>query len=120
MAGNEDNRGLVLQPRDLHLMSELGRVMRVCDRDQAQLVTGVTAIRRMNRRLLPLVQNGLLRRYFLGTTAGGRKALYTHSRKREPNSRTCRIGVSRESPEECWSSMPSSSISSRSMGFTAL
>jgi hypothetical protein len=70
----------VIQERDRHLMRELG-TMRVIDRDQAKVVAGFSSNTRVNRRLLLLTQNGLLRRFFLGTTKGGAKALYTLSKK---------------------------------------
>jgi hypothetical protein len=78
MTGN--NRRLVLQPRDRHLLEELS-TMRVVDREQAKIVTGFGSTTRANTRLLALSRAGLLRRCFLGTTAGGSKALYILSAK---------------------------------------
>src|SRR5207248_7696816 len=40
---------------------------------------GFASIRRVNRRLLKLTRAGLLRRFFAGSTAHGRKAVYTLS-----------------------------------------
>ena len=77
MSGN-DRRGLVLQDRDRHLMRELAE-MRVIDREQAKVVAGFGSTTRANARLLALVTAGLLKRFFLGTIAGGRKALYALS-----------------------------------------
>jgi Replication-relaxation len=79
MTGNK-RRGLVIQERDKQLLRELA-VMRVIDRDQARVVAGFSSVTRVNTRLLRLTQAGLLRRFYLGTTAGGRKALYTISAK---------------------------------------
>jgi hypothetical protein len=79
MAGN-DRQGIVIQERDRQLLRELG-VMRVVDREQAKTVAGFTSTTRVNARLLTLTRAGLLRRFFLGTTAGGKKALYALSAK---------------------------------------
>jgi len=77
MVGSTHN-GFILQDRDLHLLREIG-TMRVVDREQAKCVAGFGSTRRVNYRLLGLTRAGLLRRFFLGTNAGGQKALYTLS-----------------------------------------
>lgn len=77
MTGN-DRHGLVVQDRDRCLLRELA-VMRVIDREQAKCVAGFGSTTQVNARLLGLTRAGLLRRFFLGTRAGGRKALYTLS-----------------------------------------
>jgi len=74
MSGNSHG-GIVLQARDRHLLGELA-VMRVVDRGQARRVAGFGSVTRANCRLLALTRAGLLRRFFLGTTGGGKKALY--------------------------------------------
>jgi hypothetical protein len=74
MTGN-DTRSLVLQDRDRHLLKELA-MMRVIDREQAKLVAGFGSTTRVNTRLLRLNRAGLLKRFFTGTIAGGRKGLY--------------------------------------------
>ena len=79
MIGN-NGRGLVLQERDRHLMRELS-VMRVIDREQVQVVAGFHSVRRANDRLLALTRAGTLRRFFLGTTGSGKKAVYGLSKK---------------------------------------
>ena len=79
MAGTK-RTGIVLQERDRHLLSELG-VMRIIDRDGAKLVAGFGSTTRANTRLLKLTRAGLLRRFFTGTIASGRKAVYTLSPK---------------------------------------
>jgi hypothetical protein len=71
---------MVIQPRDEQLLHELV-VMRIIDREQAKMVAGFRSTTRANARLLRLYQTGLLRRFFQGTAAGGKKALYTLSQK---------------------------------------
>lgn len=78
MPGN--SVGIILQDRDRHLLRELA-VMRVIDREQAKCVAGFGSTTRANTRLLALKHAGLLRRAFLGTTASGRKALYSLSKR---------------------------------------
>jgi protein involved in plasmid replication-relaxation len=77
MTGNS-RRGLVIQERDRRLLGELA-IMRVIDREQAKCVAGFQSTRRVNSRLLILTRAGLLRRFFLGTSGGGQKALYALS-----------------------------------------
>jgi hypothetical protein len=77
MRGN-NAKGIVIQDRDRHLLEELA-VMRVVDREQAKIVGSFGSTTRVNSRLLALTRAGLLRRFFLGTTAGGTKALYALS-----------------------------------------
>src|ERR1700733_14444651 len=79
MIGNE-RHGMVIQERDRHLLRELA-VLRVIDREQAKLVAGFGSTTRANVRLLLLTREGLLRRFFLGTSGGGKKALYALSSK---------------------------------------
>jgi hypothetical protein len=79
MIGNE-HHGMVIQERDRHLLRELS-VMRVIDREQAKTVSGFGSTTRANVRLLLLTRAGLLRRFFLGTSGGGKKALYALSAK---------------------------------------
>ena len=76
---NGKRRGLIVQPRDLELLRELG-VMRVADREQVKIAAGFGSTTRVNTRLLALTRAGLLRRFFLGS-GGGRKALYALSVK---------------------------------------
>jgi hypothetical protein len=78
MAGN--NKGIVVQDRDRQLMREFA-VMRVGDREQAKCAGGFGSTTRVNTRLLALKRAGLLRRFFLGTTASGSKALYSLSKR---------------------------------------
>jgi hypothetical protein len=79
MTGNKDN-GIVMQDRDRHLLQELA-VMRVIDREQAKCVGGFGSTTRVNSRLLALTRAGLLRRFFIGSEAVAKKALYTLSPK---------------------------------------
>jgi len=55
--------------------------MRIIDQEQAKIVAGFGSTTRANVRLLGLTRAGFLRRFFLGTTAGGTKALYAISRQ---------------------------------------
>lgn len=75
MNGNE-SRGIVPQNRDRHLLEELA-TMRVIDREQARRVGGFGSVTRVNAQLLALTRAGMLRRFFVGTTAAGQKALYS-------------------------------------------
>ena len=75
-----DGPRMVLQERDRYLLRELA-MMRVIDREQAKVIAGFGSTTRVNARLLSLVEAGLLRRFFIGTTAGGAKALYSLSEK---------------------------------------
>ena len=70
----------VVTPRDLHLLSELVTA-KILDREQIQIVCNIRAVNRTNERLQQLHNAGLLRRHFLGTLAGGRKALYSLAAK---------------------------------------
>ena len=79
MTENKFN-GIILQDRDQRLLSELA-VMRIIDREMAKVVGGFHSTRRANARLLQLTQSGLLRRFFVGSIAHGRKAVYTLSSK---------------------------------------
>jgi hypothetical protein len=72
--------GFVIQDRDRHLLSEVS-VMRVIDREMTKVVAGFTSTTATNLRLLALVRAGLLRRFFIGSVANGRKAVYTLSLK---------------------------------------
>lgn len=80
MPGSNARRGLVLQPRDRHLLVELSR-LRVMDREQARLVGGFQSLTRINTRLLALTHAGILTRMAVGTVRGGHKFLYSLSRK---------------------------------------
>lgn len=77
MTGTSKN-SIVFQERDRHLLAELG-LMRIIDRETARIVAPFGSVTRANTRLLSLVQAGLLRRFFIGTKAGGKKALYALS-----------------------------------------
>lgn len=81
MSGNK-RTGIVLQDRDRRVLSELA-AMRIIDRETTQLVGGFGSIRRANCRLSQLTRAGLLRRFFVGSIAHGRKAVYTLSPKGE-------------------------------------
>lgn len=73
-----NHRGIVIQPRDRRLLEELA-IMRFIDREQAMMVAGYRSVTRVNARLLALYRAGALHRLFMGTVAGGRKAMYACS-----------------------------------------
>ena len=77
MTGNS-RTGILVQDRDRQLLSELA-VMRIIDREMTKVVAGFDSTRRANARLLQLTRAGLLRRFFIGSIAHGRKAVYTLS-----------------------------------------
>src|ERR1700682_6545627 len=79
MTGNR-RRGIVLQNRDRHLLSELA-VMRIIDREMTKVVAGFGSTTQVNTRLMELTRAGLLRRFFIGGIGAGRKAMYTLSPK---------------------------------------
>jgi hypothetical protein len=69
------NIGTITTRRDLSILRTVA-LARVLDGEQIRIVGGFSSTRRTNRRLLKLVRAGLLRRWFVGTAAGGQKALY--------------------------------------------
>lgn len=80
MPGSSKRTGLILQPRDRTLLSELA-TMQLIDRDLGKVVAGFSSTTRANARLLKLTRAGLLNRFFVGTVAYGRKAVYTLSKR---------------------------------------
>jgi hypothetical protein len=79
MRGNNTSP-VIPTPRDLRLFRELDST-RILDREMASESCGFPSVNRTNDRLLRLHRAGFLRRYFVGTEAGGRKSLYTLSPK---------------------------------------
>jgi len=80
MAGNRRKVRTILQERDRRLLRELA-TMRIIDRELTKVAAGFGSTTRANTRLLKLTRAGLLHRFFVGTIAGGRKAIYTLSRQ---------------------------------------
>jgi hypothetical protein len=80
MSGNKQAEGVILQARDRRLLAEL-TVMRVVDRELTKVVAGFQSTTRANARLLKLTHAGLLNRFFVGSIAAGRKAIYTQTAK---------------------------------------
>lgn len=78
MRGNKT--GIILQDRDWYLLRELAE-MQIIDRELAKCVAPFGSTTRANARLLALTRAGLLRRFFLGTTKSGQKALYSLSKR---------------------------------------
>jgi hypothetical protein len=83
MAGTNDYN-LILQPRDRRLLAEL-EMLRVIDREQAQVIAPFRSITRANTRLLALTRAKLIDRAFVPTMTGTRKAVY-YLRSRTPPS----------------------------------
>jgi protein involved in plasmid replication-relaxation len=79
MLGNS-TCAIVLTSRDRLLLKELA-IGKVIDREQAKKIAGFKSTTRANDRLLKLTRAGFLRRFFLGTRAGGTKAIYSLSAK---------------------------------------
>lgn len=79
MPGSEHIR-VIATRRDREFLEALAD-MKVLDREQFQVTCGVRRINRANDRLHRLHSAGLIRRHFLGTVAGGRKAIYSLSSK---------------------------------------
>lgn len=96
MTGNSS--GIILQPRDQQLLSTVGHI-RLVDREMAQVILNIPSIRNTNKRLLELTRSGLLSRYFIGTIAGGRKAIYTLSPKGAELAQADYRGIKRRSDE---------------------
>jgi hypothetical protein len=71
---------IVLTYRDRLLLKELA-IGKVIDREQAKKIARFNSTTRANDRLLKLTRAGFLRRFFLGTRAGGTKAIYSLSVK---------------------------------------
>jgi hypothetical protein len=55
--------------------------MRIIDREMTKIAVGFTSTTAANMRLLALARTGFLRRFFVGSVAHGRKAIYTLSAK---------------------------------------
>lgn len=77
MTGNNPSR-VVLTERDRELFALLHEA-KLLDREQIQQLLNFGSITRANDRLSRLHAAGLLYRYFIGTIASGRKALYAIS-----------------------------------------
>jgi Replication-relaxation len=90
--------GMLLQPRDRTLLSALGQI-RIVDRELAKVIAGFHSNTRSNARLLTLTRAGFLNRFFLGTTAAGRKAIYTLTPKGAALIETQYRGIKRKRDE---------------------
>lgn len=80
MIGNSKESKLLLQARDRHLLKEAA-ILKVFDRKQAQIFAGFRSESRANVRLPKLVSAGLLHRYFFASEKGGKKSIYSLSKK---------------------------------------
>lgn len=79
MTGSNVHR-IVVTDRDRQLLVHLGEA-KLLDREQIERLLGFSSSNRANDRLFRLQAAGLLRRFYLGTMAGGRKAIYSISQK---------------------------------------
>lgn len=70
--------GIALTGRDIALFEYLSEA-KLLERDQIRQLLDFKSLTRVNERLFRLHSTGFLYRYFLGTRAGGRKALYALS-----------------------------------------
>jgi len=77
---NGSNVRLILQERDLRLLRTLS-LLRIIDRQQAALIAPFTSTTRTNSRLHKLNQAGLLKRFFFVSALGGKRAVYSLSKK---------------------------------------
>jgi len=80
MTGNKLDSNIIVQPRDLHLLSEIATLIDV-DREMASVIAPFGSKTQAKQRLLELTRAGFLNRYFAGTIAGGRRAFYRLSAK---------------------------------------
>ena len=73
-------KALILQNRDKTLLEALS-TLKLIDRKQAAQVARFNSLTRVNSRLLKLTQAGLLKRFFFVGELGGKRAVYSLSKK---------------------------------------
>jgi hypothetical protein len=71
---------IILQQRDIKLLGALS-ILRIVDREQATLICGFKSLTRVNTRLLKLRRAGLLKRFFFVSALGGKRAVYSLTKK---------------------------------------
>jgi hypothetical protein len=71
---------VVLQQRDLVLLRALS-LLRIVDREQTSVICGFKSLTRVNTRFLKLRRAGLLKRFFFVSAEGGKRAIYTLTRR---------------------------------------
>src|SRR4029077_4541546 len=71
---------VLLQQRDLLLLQALS-LLRIVDREQASVICGFMSLTRVNTRLLKLRRAGLLKRFFFVSAEGGKRAIYSLTRR---------------------------------------
>lgn len=98
MRGNRTPPQFILQPREVHLLRE-ALVLKVFDREQAQICAGFNSVARANTRLPRLVKHGLLKRFFISSEKGGKKALYTATKRGAALAQTSFTGLNRASDQ---------------------
>ncbi len=74
------NQHIIVQKRDLRLFHALS-ILRIVDRKQTQIISGFNSTTRVNARLLKLLHAGLLKRFFFVSALGGKRAIYSLSKK---------------------------------------
>jgi hypothetical protein len=79
MAGNK-SENIIVQNRDRHLLGGFADIP-FMERKHAEFIGPFGSDTRANTRLLALTRAGLLRRFFLGTGGGSRRAVYSISRR---------------------------------------
>jgi hypothetical protein len=74
------NEHVIVQHRDLRLFHALS-ILRIVDRKQTQIISGFNSTTRVNSRLLKLLHVGLLKRFFFVSALGGKRAIYSLSKR---------------------------------------
>lgn len=77
---NGNDRHIVLQKRDLRILDALS-ILRLIDREQTSFLASFKSLTRVNSRLQKLRRAGLLKRFFFVSALGGKRAIYSLSKK---------------------------------------
>jgi len=85
---------VIVQKRDLRLFHALS-ILRIVDRKQTQRISGFNSTTRVNARLLKLLHAGLLKRFFFVSALGGKRAIYSLSKKGAELTGTAPNGIQR-------------------------
>jgi hypothetical protein len=94
MIGNKEKSRLLLQSRDRHLLKEAA-ILKVFDRLQAQICAGFHSATRANVRLPKLVKAGFLNHFFVATEKGGKKSIFSLTRKGAAVAEVSFLGIKR-------------------------
>jgi hypothetical protein len=79
-ASKAGTKNLIIQERDKKLLEALA-LLKLIDRKQAAVIARFNSLTRVNSRLLKLTRAGLLKRFFFVGELGGKKAIYSLSKK---------------------------------------